>query len=112
MVSLVNSIPGRYATPSPGFSLRRTPFLAPSLRLLTLRLKTFKPLPSARISCESPVLAEGRARGVPLLRVPWGRSEGARQLHPVARQCGDDPRHHERAKTITTHDVRKHPTDS
>src|SRR5436190_15599617 len=36
-----------------------------------------------RISCERPVLAEGRARGVPLLRVPWGRSEGDRLLHPV-----------------------------
>src|SRR2546425_12036821 len=68
MVPLVNSIPCRYATPSPEFSLRRTPFLAPSLRLLTLRLKTFKPLPSASparsgsiIFCLPPTLEAGES---------------------------------------------------
>src|SRR5262245_52484205 len=40
-----------------------------------------------RISCERPVPAEWRARGVPLRRVdPWGRSEGDRQLHPLVRR--------------------------
>src|SRR5262245_10924836 len=50
------------------------PALAPQVR------------PTPRISCERPVPAEGRAREVPLLRVPWGRSEGDRQLHPLVRQ--------------------------
>jgi hypothetical protein len=40
----------------------------------------FKVGRTPRISCGRPVLAEGRARGVPLPRVPWGRSEGDRQL--------------------------------
>lgn len=41
-------------------------------------------VPNTALSCERPV-REG-AREVPLLRVPWGRSEGARQLHPVVRR--------------------------
>src|SRR5262245_45453509 len=40
-----------------------------------------------RLSCERPVPAEGRARGVPLRRVdPWGRSEGDRQLQALVRR--------------------------
>jgi hypothetical protein len=38
-----------------------------------------------RISCERPVPAEGRARGVPLLRVPWA---GARAIDSFIRLFG------------------------
>src|SRR5262249_47104624 len=47
MVPLANVMSGKYATPSPRASLIRTPFFAPSLKLLRLRLKTWKPFFSA-----------------------------------------------------------------
>ena len=46
MAPLPNSIPVTYAPPSPGASDRWSPFRAPSVRLLAVRLKTFRPLPS------------------------------------------------------------------
>ena len=48
MVPLANSIPGRYAGHSPSASLRRTPFRAPSVIRLMVRLEGFTPFPSAR----------------------------------------------------------------
>jgi hypothetical protein len=48
MVPVANSIPGRNATPSPGASLSRTPFLAPSTRRLAPRLNSVRLFLSAR----------------------------------------------------------------
>src|SRR3989442_5481336 len=73
MVPLLNSIPLRYATPSPGCSLSRTPFLVPSLRLLTLRLKTWTSLGSmarccaARLEAANRITRAGIFIGAPLL---------------------------------------------
>src|SRR2546429_1863994 len=60
MVPLLNSIPLRYATPSPGCSLSRTPFLVPSLRALTLRLKTWTSLGSMVRCCAATLEAANR----------------------------------------------------
>src|SRR5882724_5332803 len=79
MVPLPNWIPRKYATPSPGLLLRRTPFLVPSLRLLTPRLKTATSLGSMARCCAATLEATNRTTragmftGAPLLlssRVP------------------------------------------
>jgi hypothetical protein len=77
------------ASISQGYCFSRWPWAASRLqqratkptRRSVVRPVLLKVRPTPRISCERPVPAEGRARGVPLLRVPWGRSEGDRQLH-------------------------------
>src|SRR5713226_7469479 len=60
MVPLPNSIPRRYATPSPGLAVRRRPFLVPSLRLLALRLKTWTSLGSMARCCAARLEAANR----------------------------------------------------
>src|SRR6266581_4579730 len=78
MVPLPSSIPRRYATPSPGLSLRRRPFLVPSLRLLTRRLKTWTSLGSMDRCCAATLEAANRTTragmfiGAPLLN--WAHS--------------------------------------
>src|SRR6185436_15689633 len=60
-----------------------SPLLFAGIALVLIPTSRLCRPPNTRVQLRAPGARRRAARGLPLLRVPWGRSEGDRQLHPL-----------------------------